>query len=766
MSTDNQNLFDIFFERFPEDLTQTLLFMPSGETYSYADALDESGRMARCLSDMGLRAGDRVTVQVEKSPEAVWLYLACLRGGFVFHPLNMDYQLDELVFFVNNAKPAAVVCDPVKRDLFEELTNDSECSILTLDASGGGTLSDAIVEMPAPFRTRELGANDLAVLLYSSGTTGVPKGAKISHGNLAANTLTLVDSWGFTPDDVLLHALPIYHAHGLFVAVGCVLMSGSSMLFIRKFNTDEVVAGLPDCSVMMGVPTFYTRLLADERFDSDLTQHMRLFISGSAPLLPETFTAFEERTGQRILERYGMTETSMNASNPLEGERRPGSVGPALPGIELRVVGDDDRELPRGEIGHLQVRGPNVFSGYWKVGRDNGKGKGKGKSKNKATGNDSNTNKDAGTRQRLHQRRFFPHRRPRADRNRRLRQHCRSFKGHDHYRRTERVPPGGRINAGRTADGDGISGGRCAAPGLRGRRYCRGGAAGRIPAARRRPDRGFARPHGRLQAPETGLHGRCTAPQPDGQSAEKPAAGNLRRHIHPERRPRRARGLSIMTAYAHRPRRSVLYMPGSNQRAMDKARQLDADAVIFDLEDAVAPEAKAEARKMACAAVEAGGYGDREVAVRVNGADTPWWDDDLRAVAGCGANAVVLPKVESPGTVAGALRILDVASAPAEMQVWIMTETPAGVLNLSDIITGESRLGAIIMGTSDLARDLRVSPLGQRPGLLHSLGQCILVARAAGIDIIDGVHLALDDDRGLPGSPASRAANWASTANH
>ncbi|NND53442.1 MAG: AMP-binding protein [Gammaproteobacteria bacterium] len=367
MSTANQNLFELFFEHFPDDLSTTLLRTPDGVEYSYADAIDESGRMARCLSDLGLTAGDRVTVQVEKSPAVICLYLACLRGGFVFHPLNMHYQLDELVYFVNNAKPSAVVCDPAKQQLFEELTHNTECDVLTLDAAGAGSLSDASAEMPPAFRSREIAADDLAVLLYSSGTTGLPKGAKLSHGNLAANTLTLIKSWGFTADDVLLHALPVYHAHGLFVAVGCVLMSGSSMRFIPKFSADAVIAELPGCTVMMGVPTFYTRLLADPRFDAERTAGMRLFISGSAPLLPETFAAFEERTGHRILERYGMTETSMNASNLLDGERRPGSVGPALPGVELRVVDDADNELPRGEIGHLQVRGPNVFSGYWRM---------------------------------------------------------------------------------------------------------------------------------------------------------------------------------------------------------------------------------------------------------------------------------------------------------------------------------------------------------------------------------------------------------------
>ncbi len=363
----NENLFAVFLRHFPDDHNTVLLSTPDGREYTYADAIDDSGRIARCLSDLGLKAGDRVTVQVEKSPEAVWVYLACLRGGFIFHPLNMDYQLDELVYFVNNAKPSAVICDPAKLGLFKELLNDSDCAVLTLDKDGGGSLAGAIAEMPAAFRTRDRRGDQTAVLLYSSGTTGVPKGAKLSHGNLAANALTLIESWAFSPADRLLHALPIYHAHGLFVAIGCVLMSGSSMHFLPKFDTAQVLAALPHCTVMMGVPTFYTRLLLDDMFNKEICSKIRVFISGSAPLLEDTFLAFEQRSGHRILERYGMTETGMNASNPLAGERRPGSVGPALPGVELRVTDGDDNELSRGEIGHLQVRGPNVFSGYWRM---------------------------------------------------------------------------------------------------------------------------------------------------------------------------------------------------------------------------------------------------------------------------------------------------------------------------------------------------------------------------------------------------------------
>jgi len=363
----NQNLFARFSRHFPEDLGKILLTMPDGTGYTYADALDESARIALCLSDMGLKPGERVTVQVEKSPVAVWLYLACLRAGFVFHPLNTGYQFDELVYFVDNAEPAIIVCDPAQEQLFRELAKGKNCEVLTLDKNGNGQLSEAAQEAPPEFAIRARKSTDLAVLLYSSGTTGTPKGAMLSHGNLAANTATLVDYWGFAAADKLLHALPIYHAHGLFVGIGCVLMSGSSMMFLPRFNSDDVIAALPYSTVMMGVPTFYTRLLKDERFTKDVCANMRLFISGSAPLSEATFREFETRTGHAILERYGMTETSMNASNPLKGERRPGSVGLALPEVSLRVVDAKDDELPAGEVGHLQVRGPNVFPGYWRM---------------------------------------------------------------------------------------------------------------------------------------------------------------------------------------------------------------------------------------------------------------------------------------------------------------------------------------------------------------------------------------------------------------
>jgi len=359
------NLYSIFATGFPEDRTRLLLRTPEGRSFNYADAERESARIARFLSEQGLRVGDRVTVQAPKSPQVVWLYLACVRAGFIYHPLNDAYQSAELDYFLNDATPAIAVCTPERATEFAGLTSDLDCRVLTLDASGAGTLTDASATAMPEFDGAATTRDTTAVLLYSSGTTGKPKGAMLTHGNLAANTATLVESWGFSRDDHLLHALPVYHAHGLFVALGCALLSGSSMSFLPKFEVAVVRRELRDATVMMGIPTFYTRLLAEPEFGADACPNLRLFISGSAPLLADTHREFERRTGHAILERYGMTETSMLSSNPLTGERRPGSVGPALPGVSIRVVDERDQPVAAGTIGAIQVRGPNVFKGYW-----------------------------------------------------------------------------------------------------------------------------------------------------------------------------------------------------------------------------------------------------------------------------------------------------------------------------------------------------------------------------------------------------------------
>jgi len=365
---DDCNLYSQFRACFPADPDTVLLRTGSGTTYTYADAERESARFANCLAGLGARPGDRVTVQVEKSPQALWLYLGCLRAGLVYHPLNTAYQAGELEYFLGNAEPRVVVCTGGSLQMFRELAPAAGVEhLLTLEADGSGSLAQSAADRADAFDTVVSAADDLAALLYSSGTTGRPKGIMLSHGNLGINGKTLAQIWGFGPADVLLHALPIFHVHGLFVATSCVLLSGGSMVWLDKFDTRAVLAALPRCTVMMGVPTYYTRLLAEPGFSREACANMRLFISGSAPLLAETFEEFQRRTGHAILERYGMTETNMNSSNPLHGERRPGTVGLPLPGVELRVVGEDGEVLPPGATGDLQVRGANVFQGYWRM---------------------------------------------------------------------------------------------------------------------------------------------------------------------------------------------------------------------------------------------------------------------------------------------------------------------------------------------------------------------------------------------------------------
>ena len=368
MSDDDFNLYTHFRPQFETRSDEELLCTGDGRSYSYADVDRLSSRYARCLGELGTGVGDRVSVQVDKSPEALCLYLACLRGGFVFHPLNMAYTAGELEYFLNNAEPSIVVCDPANEWAIKEIAADAGAAhVLTLDGDGNGSLADYATGAEPDFEVVPRDKDDLAALLYSSGTTGVPKGIMLTHSNLLRNTEALVAAWGFSPGDRLLHALPIFHVHGLFVAIGCVLLSGASMRWLAAYNVREVMRYLEECTVMMGVPTYYTRLLAQSGFKKALTKNMRLFISGSAPLLEETFIEFEKRTGHRILERYGMTETNMNTSNPLDGERKPGTVGPPLPGVEVRITDDDGNELGVDEIGNLQVRGPNVFIGYWKM---------------------------------------------------------------------------------------------------------------------------------------------------------------------------------------------------------------------------------------------------------------------------------------------------------------------------------------------------------------------------------------------------------------
>ncbi|EWY39219.1 malonyl-CoA synthase [Skermanella stibiiresistens SB22] len=365
----SDNLYDLFESRFPADLSSPFIETGDGRIHSYADLREVSGRYARLLTDLGVRKGDRVAVQVEKSPEAIFLYLACVRAGAAYLPLNTAYTKAEVAYFVGDAEPTVVVCRPESEAVAMEVASKAGVAhVLTLGQADDGSLPERARGLDGDYPTVPATADDLAAILYTSGTTGRSKGAMMSHRNLGSNALALHRIWGWRAGDTLLHALPIFHTHGLFVATNCVLLNGSSMLFLPKFDLDQVVALLPRATVFMGVPTFYTRLLSDPRLTPDLCRTMRLFISGSAPLLADTHREFQERTGHPILERYGMTETGMNTSNPLDGDRVPGTVGFPLPDVELRVVDEKTGEpLGTDEIGIIEVKGPNVFGGYWRM---------------------------------------------------------------------------------------------------------------------------------------------------------------------------------------------------------------------------------------------------------------------------------------------------------------------------------------------------------------------------------------------------------------
>ncbi|HMM75666.1 MAG TPA: AMP-binding protein [Gammaproteobacteria bacterium] len=362
----SENLYACFAAAFPA-AGACLLETPDGARWHYGEIETESARLARFLREAGLAPGDRLSAQIEKSVAGLVLYLACLRAGLVFHPLNPAYTAAELEFFLGDAAPAAVVADPARAaEVFALAARAGAQRHYTLDAQGRGSLWEASRTSAAECPIAAVDEHALAALLYSSGTTGKPKGIGLTHRNLAVNARALSAAWGFTREDVLLHALPMFHVHGLFIALGCVLLSGSRMLFLPKFDTEAAIRALPHATAMMGVPTYYTRLLAHPRFDAALCRRVRLFTCGSAPLLPDSFHAFEARTGHRLLERYGMTETSVITSNPLRGDRRPGAVGLPVAGTELRIVDDADRPVAETAIGHVQVRGPSVFGGYWR----------------------------------------------------------------------------------------------------------------------------------------------------------------------------------------------------------------------------------------------------------------------------------------------------------------------------------------------------------------------------------------------------------------
>ncbi|MCR8724221.1 malonate--CoA ligase [Frigidibacter sp. ROC022] len=346
---------------------RAFLILPDGSTISFDGFLRMAHRYANLLTARGLAPGDRVAMQVPKSPEALAVTAAAVAAGIVFLPLNTAYTAPELDYFIGNSGAGLVLCDPASESALAPIASRHGASLMTLGAKGEGSFPAAAEGLPETFAPVERTREDLAALLYTSGTTGRSKGAMLTQNNLLSNAEALADLWRFTRDDVLLHALPIFHTHGLFVATNTCLLAGAQMILMPKFNTAEALRLLPQATVMMGVPTFYTRLLDDPGFDRAATAHMRLFVSGSAPLLADTHRQFEDRTGHRILERYGMTETNMTCSNPYEGERRPGTVGFALPEVEIRVCDPSGKELPQGEIGTLEVRGPNVFSGYWQM---------------------------------------------------------------------------------------------------------------------------------------------------------------------------------------------------------------------------------------------------------------------------------------------------------------------------------------------------------------------------------------------------------------
>ncbi len=348
--------------------TATFLVLPDGARVSYCDFLDQTAQFANVIKSFGLEEGDRLAVQIEKSPEALAVYAACAMTGIVFLPLNTAYAPAEVSYFLSDSGARLFLCDPQNLSSLETIAQNADATILTLGSKGDGSFFDVAKTKAKISDVAQRSSNDLAALLYTSGTTGRSKGAMLSQGNLLSNAETLTELWQFSAHDILLHALPIFHTHGLFVATNVTLSAGGAMMFLPKFEVEQVIAVMRNCTTMMGVPTFYTRLLNQREFDANLTKHMRLFISGSAPMLSETHVLFEERTSHKVLERYGMTETNMSTSNPFAGERRAGSVGFPLPGVTLKIVEPDTGEpVQKGDIGMIEVRGPNVFHGYWNM---------------------------------------------------------------------------------------------------------------------------------------------------------------------------------------------------------------------------------------------------------------------------------------------------------------------------------------------------------------------------------------------------------------
>lgn len=363
----NRNFYALLESRMRQFPDKPCLDCDDGNRLSFAAMLELTARISKFIRQQGINPGDRLVVQVEKSPFAVALYLACLRCGVIYIPLNTSYTADEVEYFLGDAGPRLFVCDPAKAEAYAGIAQSHNTRLLTLDKAGQGRLPESVAGLAPDFDTAVMQDDDIAVILYTSGTTGRSKGAMLSHRNLSSNAQHLVQIWGWSDQDVLLHALPVYHVHGLFVALHCALLSSATQIFLPGFDADRIVRCLPRTTVLMGVPTFYTRLLKHPGFTPAVCSNVRLFISGSAPLLAETFQEFEARTGHRILERYGMTETGMLVSNPLVGERVAGTVGYPLPEVETRILDAEGKPVKTGEVGVLEVRGPNVFRGYWQM---------------------------------------------------------------------------------------------------------------------------------------------------------------------------------------------------------------------------------------------------------------------------------------------------------------------------------------------------------------------------------------------------------------
>jgi malonyl-CoA/methylmalonyl-CoA synthetase len=362
------NLYSLFESRFPQDRSACCIETHDGLYYSWNDLDRATAKLANLLAGLNLPKDARIAVQVEKSPEALMLYLATIRAGYVYLPLNTAYRAAEIDYFIGNAEPAVVICSPQNFGWVSQIAfKNGTKHVFTLSDDRQGSLLVRAALQSNSFATVERKPEDLAAILYTSGTTGRSKGAMLTHDNLASNAKVLHDYWRWQPGDVLLHALPLFHVHGLFVASHGALLNGSKMIFLPKFDGADVMRHLSRATVFMGVPTYYVRLLAEPSFGKDACTNIRLFVSGSAPLLADTFNEFISRTGHTILERYGMSETTMLVSNPYDGERQGGTVGLPLPGVSVRVLNGEGCECAAGEIGDIQVKGPNVFEGYWQM---------------------------------------------------------------------------------------------------------------------------------------------------------------------------------------------------------------------------------------------------------------------------------------------------------------------------------------------------------------------------------------------------------------